>query len=78
MQAQAVKAKMIMPPCAIYPGSCPYRHAILDRDGKFGEEVTDLRAASGMKPTRVSPASFGRRELRNVGSEAVAESGSII
>src|SRR5512136_763967 len=40
-----------------FPGSCPYRYAILDRDGKFGEEVMDLLAASGMKPTRISPAS---------------------
>ena len=40
-----------------FPKSCPYRYAILDRDGKFGEEVTDLLAASGMKPTRTSPAS---------------------
>jgi putative transposase len=40
-----------------FPKSCPYRYAILDRDGKFGEEVTDLLAAIGMKPTRTSPAS---------------------
>jgi len=40
-----------------FPGSCPCRYATLDRDGKFGEEVTDLLAASGMKPTRISPAS---------------------
>jgi len=39
-----------------FPESCPYRYAILDRDGKFGEEVTDLLTASGMKPTRTSPA----------------------
>ena len=39
------------------PESCPYRYAILDRDGKFGEEVTELLTASGMKPTRISPAS---------------------
>jgi transposase InsO family protein len=37
--------------------SCPYRYAILDRDGKFGEEVTDFLTASGIKPTRISPAS---------------------
>jgi transposase InsO family protein len=40
-----------------FPISYPYRHAILDRDGKFSEEVTDLFTASGMKPTRTSPAS---------------------
>ena len=40
-----------------FPGSCPYRYAILDRDGKFGGEVTDLVTASGMKPKRISPAS---------------------
>jgi putative transposase len=40
-----------------FPESCPYRYAILDRDGKFGEEVTELLTASGMTPTRISPAS---------------------
>ncbi len=35
---------------------CPYRYAILDRDGKFGQEVTDFLAASGMKPIRITPA----------------------
>jgi putative transposase len=28
-----------------------------DRDGKFGQEATDLLIASGMKPRRISPAS---------------------
>src|SRR5215831_9664317 len=37
--------------------TCPYRYAILDRDGKFGEEVTAFLIGSGMKPTRISPAS---------------------
>jgi len=40
-----------------FPESCPYRYAILDRDGKFDREVTDLLTASGMKPKRISPAS---------------------
>jgi putative transposase len=40
-----------------FPESCLYRYAILDRDGKFGEEVTDLLTTSGMKSTRTSPAS---------------------
>jgi transposase InsO family protein len=40
-----------------FPETCPYRYAILDRDGKFGREVTDLLAASGMKPKRISHAS---------------------
>ena len=40
-----------------FPEACPYRIAILDRDGKFGQEVTDLLIASGMKPRRISPAS---------------------
>jgi len=30
-----------------FPESCPYRYAILDRDGKFGQEVTAFLAASG-------------------------------
>jgi len=30
-----------------FPGYCPYRYAILDRDGKFGGEVTDLVTARG-------------------------------
>jgi putative transposase len=40
-----------------FPESCPYRCAILDRDGKFGEEATDLLTASGMRPKRITPAS---------------------
>ena len=40
-----------------FPESCPYRYALLDHDSKFGEEVTELLTASGMKPTRTSPAS---------------------
>jgi hypothetical protein len=28
-----------------FPKSCPYRYMILDRDGKFGEEVADLLTA---------------------------------
>jgi transposase InsO family protein len=41
---------------AAFPESCPYRYAILDRDGKFGVEVTDFLTASGLKPARISPA----------------------
>ncbi len=26
-----------------FPESCSYRYAILNRDGKFGEEVTELK-----------------------------------
>jgi putative transposase len=37
--------------------SSQYHYAILDRDGKFGEEVTGLLTASGLKPTRTSAAS---------------------
>ena len=40
-----------------FPESCPYRYAILDRDGKFGEEATNLLTASGMRPKRITPAS---------------------
>src|SRR5215813_64464 len=40
-----------------FPESCPYRYAILDGDAKFGQEVTELLTARGMKPTRISPAS---------------------
>lgn len=40
-----------------FPESCPYRYVVLDRDGKFGDEVTELLTASGMNPTRTSPAS---------------------
>ena len=57
--------------------SCQYRYAILDRDGKFGGEVSELLTSSGMKPTRTSAASRGRMGLPNAGSEAVAESFSI-
>jgi transposase InsO family protein len=37
-----------------FPESSPYRYAILDRDAKFGEDVTDLLASSGIKPKRIS------------------------
>ncbi len=40
-----------------FPEFCAYRYVILDRDGKFGEEVADLLTGSGMRPTRTSPAS---------------------
>jgi hypothetical protein len=40
-----------------FPETCPYHYAILDRDGKFGEGVTDFLIDSGMKPRRISPAS---------------------
>lgn len=40
-----------------FPDSCPYRYAILDRDGKFGEEATHLLTASGIRPKRITPAS---------------------
>jgi putative transposase len=40
-----------------FPGSCPYRYAILDRDRKFGEEATDLLTVSGIRPKRITRAS---------------------
>jgi putative transposase len=40
-----------------FPEPCSYRYAILDGDAKFGEDVTELLTASGMRPTRISPAS---------------------
>jgi len=39
------------------PESCPYRYAILDGDAKFGQEVTDVLTADGIKSMRISPAS---------------------
>jgi transposase InsO family protein len=37
-----------------FPESSPYRYAILDRDAKFGKDVTDLLVSSGIKPKRIS------------------------
>ena len=37
-----------------FPEPCPYRYAILDRDAKFGNDVTDLLVSSGIKPKRTS------------------------
>jgi transposase InsO family protein len=37
-----------------FPEPCPYRYAILDRDAKFGKDVTDLLVSSGIKPKRTS------------------------
>lgn len=39
---------------AAFPESCPYRYAILDRDAKFGKDVTDLLASGGIKPKQIS------------------------
>jgi putative transposase len=36
-----------------FPESCPYRYARLDRDSKFGTDVTDLLISSGIKPKRI-------------------------
>jgi putative transposase len=40
-----------------FPESCPYRYAIMDRDGKFGADVINLLQDIGMKPKRTSPSS---------------------
>ena len=40
-----------------FPESCPYRYTILDGDAKFGQEVTDLLRADGIKRVQISPAS---------------------
>ena len=39
-----------------FPESCTYRHAILDRDAKFGSDVINLLEANGMKPKHTSAA----------------------
>ena len=57
-----------------FPGLLAYRYMILDRDNKFGVEVTDLLRAGGMKPRCISLACPWRMEYRNAGSEVVAES----
>jgi putative transposase len=36
-----------------FPEPCPYRYALLDRNAKFGKDVTDLLASSGIKPKRI-------------------------
>jgi putative transposase len=33
-----------------FPEPCPYRYALLDRDAKFGKDVTDLLISGGIKP----------------------------
>ena len=38
------------------PDSCPYRYMILDRDGKFGQEVTDFLSDGGVFPKQISAA----------------------
>jgi hypothetical protein len=47
-----------------FPEACRYRYAILDRDGKFGQEVSELLTASGMKARRISPACCSRGRAR--------------
>jgi putative transposase len=36
-----------------FPEPRPYRYALLDRDSKFGADVTDLLISSGIKPKRI-------------------------
>jgi len=36
-----------------FPEPWPYRYALLDRDSKFGTDVTDLPISSGIKPKRI-------------------------
>jgi putative transposase len=38
----------------VFPEPCPYRYAILDRDAKFGKDVTDFLVSSAIKPKRTS------------------------
>jgi hypothetical protein len=42
-----------------FPESCPYRYAVLDRDGKFGEEVTAIDSIRGLAHVYCAT---GRRE----------------
>jgi hypothetical protein len=44
--------------------SCPYRYAILDRDGKFGEEVTDFLTATLLARVPQEDVDRVTRELR--------------
>jgi putative transposase len=37
-----------------FPGPCPYRYVIFDRDQKFDREVTAFLQAAGLKPKRTS------------------------
>ena len=36
-----------------FPEPCSYRYALLDRDSKFGKDVTDFLVSGGMKPKRI-------------------------
>lgn len=36
-----------------FPEPCSYPYALLDRDAKFGKDVTDLLISSGIKPKRI-------------------------
>ena len=36
-----------------FPESCPYRYALLDRDSKFGKDVTEFLISCGIKPKRI-------------------------
>jgi putative transposase len=37
-----------------FPESCPHRYALLDRDAKFGKDVTDHLISSDIKPKRIA------------------------
>jgi transposase InsO family protein len=36
-----------------FPEPCPYHYALLDRDSKFGKDVTDFLVSGGIKPKRI-------------------------
>jgi hypothetical protein len=36
-----------------FPELCSYRYALLDRDSKYGEEITELLISGAIKPKRV-------------------------
>jgi hypothetical protein len=38
----------------IFPESCPYNYALLDRDAKFGKDVTDHLTFSNIKPEPIA------------------------
>ena len=60
-----------------FPDSRPCRYAIFDRDSKFGQAVTELLTASGMKPTRINPAEWScgtlDRELLKSGAKGMSD-----
>jgi hypothetical protein len=57
-----------------FPEPCPYRYALLDRDSKFGKDVTDSWFPAALSQSGLATDAPGRMGFLSSGLEAAAES----